>query len=242
MKVSILTPTHNRPHTLQRAIGAVRNQTFSHWEMLIVDDGDGSGYDLAQGCRDPRVKATMNGGKGQVAARNQALSRARGELIALLDDDDWWSDRTHLEMLVAQAAAGPALLHRHGWLVAEDAPQGAAHALFDHETTAQSLRQNNTILTSSLAYPKRFHEQLGAFDEQMGSYFDWDWLLRVLDAGYPLVTINTPGICTSVRADSASATPEREPRRRNFEAFCQKHALQLTIKNHAILHRELSAS
>ena len=84
MRVSILTPTHNRPKYLARALRSVLSQTHPDWEALVVDDGDGQGIKAALAMSDPRIKPGPNDGEGQVDARNTALKRATGDVIALL--------------------------------------------------------------------------------------------------------------------------------------------------------------
>ena len=238
MRVSVLIPTFNRPAYLTRALTSTLAQTHSDWEALVVDDGDGRGLEAALALGDRRIKPGRNGGKGQVDARNTALSRATGEVIALLDDDDLWKDPEHLALIVATLRNGPALVHRHSFMVYEEDGKEVRRELFDLPTTALSLRENNTVVASSLAYPRHFHDELGPFDTGVGSYWDWDWMLRVLDAGYPLHTLSTPGVHYTVHAGGASAVPAGSQRLANFEAFRQKHNLNITVKNHASLLEE----
>jgi glycosyltransferase involved in cell wall biosynthesis len=241
VRVSIVIPTFERARLLTRALGSIRAQTHPDWEALVIDDGHGQGIRAAEAFGDRRIRAWPNKGKGQVEARNTALQHATGEAVALLDDDDWWVDTAHLAQIVAVLRGGPALVHRPGWLVYEQDVQEIRREPFLHKTTPQSLRENNTVLASSLAYPKQFHDELGAFDPEVGSYYDWDWILRVLDAGYGLHTLPTPGVGYSVREDGASAVPDTPKRRANFEMFREKHGLQIVIKNHASLHAETAA-
>jgi hypothetical protein len=93
-------------------------------------------------------------------------------------------------------------------------------------------------LTSSLAYPRALHAELGPFDANVGGYFDWDWILRVLGAGYELRTLETPGVCYALHERNASGEVASPRRLRDFHAFVQKHGLVLAIKNHASLLEE----
>lgn len=205
MRVSVLIPTYNRPERLLRALCSLLLQTHTDWEACVVDDGDGRGLAAARALRDPRIQARRNDGRGQVDARNTALLQTTGDAVALLDDDDWWEDPEHLARVVRALATGPVLVHRHSFMVFEEAGEEVRREVFELPTTPQSLRENNTVVASSLAYPRAFHGELGPFDPLVGSYYDWDWLLRVLDAGYPISTIPTPGVCYTVHAGGASA-------------------------------------
>jgi glycosyltransferase involved in cell wall biosynthesis len=86
--VSVLTAAFRVPHLLDRALHSLLVQTDPHWEMVIAPD-DGADYNiLAQ--RDARVRIAHSGvvASGPGPARNRALAQARGQLIAVLDDDD----------------------------------------------------------------------------------------------------------------------------------------------------------
>ncbi len=240
MRVSIVVPTYNRPDYLTRALASVVAQSHIDWEALVIDDGDGRGLEAAQALGDSRIKPRKNDGQRQVYARNTALKHASGDVIALLDDDDLWHDTSHLGQIVEVLEQRPALVHRHSLMVYEEDGQEVKREVFALPTTPQSLHENNTVVASSLAYPKSFHDDLGPFDPEVGSYYDWDWILRVLDAGYPLHTITTPGVTYTVHASGMSAEAANPRRLKNFETFRAKHRLNVTIKNHASLLDESS--
>lgn len=87
--ISVVLPTRDRRELLSRAVGSVDRQTYQNWELLIVDDSsidDTPGY--VASLTDSRVRGLSGYGSGVCAARNIALARARGELIAYLDDDN----------------------------------------------------------------------------------------------------------------------------------------------------------
>jgi len=235
MRVSVTIPTYNRPDYLTRALSSLASQTHADWESLVVDDGDGLGAEAARLLGDPRVHTARNRRQGQISARNAALALATGEVIAWLDDDDAWEDAWHLERVVRTLADGPALVHQHGWVVREEGGVETSHERFTLPASRDILRRDNTLLTSSVAYPRALHAELGPFDEAVGGYFDWDWYLRVLGAGYPLVTLGTPGVVYTLHAGSGSAEVLNPRRVRDFGAFARKHALEPTIKNHASL-------
>ena len=237
MRVSVLMPTFNRPEYLERALKSVVSQTHTDWEALVVDDGDGRGLAAALSLNDTRIQALRNSGKGQVDARNTALRHATGDVVALLDDDDAWEDPEHLALVVTALQNGPALVHRHSFMVYEEDGEEVRREVFDLPTTASSLRENNTVVASSLSYPRRFHDELGLFDAGVGSYWDWDWILRVLDAGYSLHTIPTPGVRYTVHTEAQSAVAGNPRRLKNFRVFQEKHHLDVVIKNHASLLR-----
>jgi cellulose synthase/poly-beta-1,6-N-acetylglucosamine synthase-like glycosyltransferase len=89
--ISVLTATlGRRPAMLVEAVESVRAQTFADWEHIVVDDGS-----FRVPCIDG-VDVVHVTQRGLGPARNIGLERARGEAIALLDDDDVWLPH-HLE-------------------------------------------------------------------------------------------------------------------------------------------------
>lgn len=91
--VSIIMPTYNRARLIKQTIQSVRAQTFTNWELIIVDDGSGDNTEeIVAGVDDKRiffVNAGRIGINGRV--KNLGISRARGKLIAFIDSDDLWS-------------------------------------------------------------------------------------------------------------------------------------------------------
>jgi glycosyltransferase involved in cell wall biosynthesis len=232
--VSVILPTYNRPEMLRQALVSLQSQTVATWEAVVVDDGDGSGVDLVRGLADERIRALMNEGKGQVVARNRAVEQAQGDIIAWLDDDDWWGDTNHL-VRVLETLQKPALIHSHGYFVFADTNQRLP---YDLPATPESMRKDNTLLTSSVAYPKFFHDELGLLDTTVEGYFDWDWHLRVLNAGYELRTIESKDVCYRLHSGGRSNEAANPQRLKGFQAFKQKHQLDIEIKNHLQVFEE----
>jgi glycosyltransferase involved in cell wall biosynthesis len=234
--ISIVTPTHNRPALLLRTLRNVQAQRFSDWEMLVVDDGDGTGQAAAQSLGDPRIKAFKNTGKGQVDARNHALSHATGRIVHLLDDDDQWQDCDHLLGVAQKVGEDDGLAYRGGWLVHEHEDDGrwieTKRLNFDPPVSAASLRQDNTLLCSGVAYPRSLHAELGLFDPALNHYWDWDWYLRVTQ-NRRLQKLGPPVARISVRASSTSANPQAPDYVSFLSALAKKHGLNdLVPKNH----------
>ncbi len=103
-KVSIITPVYNSGEYIYDTINSVLAQTYTNWEMIIVDDCSTDNTRQIAECfckKDERIKLikhTKN--QGVATARNTALENASGEYIAFLDGDDLWSEKK-LEKQVA---------------------------------------------------------------------------------------------------------------------------------------------
>jgi pterin-4a-carbinolamine dehydratase len=235
---SIVIPTRNRPERVQRALASVIAQVRDDWEAIVVDDGDGEGIDAAHSFADLRITAVPNEGEGQVDARSTAIARAAGEIVCWLDDDDWWDDPQHLSLLAA-AHDPSAFFFRGGWIVDESTGE---REVFDHDASAVSLRKNNTILTSSLAYPRAAHAAVGPLDRLLGSYGDWDLILRLCDAGFRPRKLPGLGVCYGVHGANVSAVPDSAGRLAGFRGLVAKHGLDTEIHSHVTMHRRMTAS
>ena len=104
--VSVIVPTYNRADTIKRAIRSVQAQTFTDWELIVVDDGSTDNtVALIEGC-DPRLKLIRQENQGTAGARNAGLHASSGSYIAFLDSDDEWLPH-HLELCVGFLEALP---------------------------------------------------------------------------------------------------------------------------------------
>src|SRR5690242_15107234 len=103
-RISILMLTYNRPDFIRRAISSVCEQTFQSWELIIVQDGSNAETARLLGdwiAKDERIRYFPRGVVGSIAeASNAGLAMARGEYIAILDDDDAWRSPDKLAMQV----------------------------------------------------------------------------------------------------------------------------------------------
>lgn len=92
--VSIITPSHNSAPFISETIQSVLNQSFSDWELIIVDDcSTDNSVDVIQSFveRDSRIKLIqLSENSGAAVARNRAIEAAQGRYIAFLDSDDLW--------------------------------------------------------------------------------------------------------------------------------------------------------
>lgn len=93
--VSIITPVYNAERFVSQTIDSVLAQTYSNWEMIIINDGskDNSAQIIEEyQKKDSRIKFFTQKNAGSAAARNNGIRRAEGQYIALLDADDLWDN------------------------------------------------------------------------------------------------------------------------------------------------------
>lgn len=91
--VSIIMPSYNTGKYIVESIESVLRQTYSNWELIIVDDCSTDNTDevVASYLNDSRIKYLKNEkNSGAAVSRNYALREAKGKWIAFLDSDDLW--------------------------------------------------------------------------------------------------------------------------------------------------------
>lgn len=90
-KISVLMPVYNAERYLAEAIDSILHQTFSDFELLIINDGstDESGRILeAYAAKDDRIRLVTRENRGLIQTLNEMLTQARGEFLARMDADD----------------------------------------------------------------------------------------------------------------------------------------------------------
>ncbi len=116
MKFSIITPTFNRAHTIERAIKSMQNQSYKNWEMIISDDGSTDNTQeilkpyLNSDKRIKYFKNIQNGGVGK--ARNFGFKKIskNSDWIGFLDSDDIFVDNA-LELMKNKIEEFPEVKH-----------------------------------------------------------------------------------------------------------------------------------
>jgi glycosyltransferase involved in cell wall biosynthesis len=183
--VSIVIPTHNRPELLKRALDSVYAQTYTDFEVIVVDDGDAPrAHDVLSGYRSRPNFVYLETEKdtGGSATRNVGIGHARGEYVAFLDDDDEWLPKkleTQIPLLKeASAKVGFVFcavhnIHLDGRV--ETTPVNPDTR--DYSTIA--LIRFNGFMTSGLIVRKTVFDDVGMFDESLPSHQEADLILRI---------------------------------------------------------------
>lgn len=101
-QISAIIPIYNAQNTLNQCIDSILNQTFTDWELLLIDDGstDQSGELCDKyAAKDQRIKVVHKKNGGVSSARNTGLDHAKGNWITFVDSDDF-IDTTFLDSLI----------------------------------------------------------------------------------------------------------------------------------------------
>jgi len=99
-RVSIILPTWNGSKYITKALDSVLAQTFSDWELIIINDGSTDNTEEIVGeyvKKDKRVRYYYHNNKGQEQSRKYGIELSNGKYIAFIDDDDVWIDKNKIE-------------------------------------------------------------------------------------------------------------------------------------------------
>lgn len=189
--ISIIMPTFNRLGWLRAAVRSVFDQTLADWELIVVDDGSDEGtrdyLRALAAASDHSVRVFLRAHSGNPpAARNVALSEARGEYIAFLDSDDLWLPRK-LEMQIASLGEHPAREWSYTRSVLVDGAgrplEGARRLRYPENKDgwiAESLVRGEAAVTQSSVVARRDAiVRAGGYPEDLPICGDYELYLRL---------------------------------------------------------------
>ncbi|MCK5306495.1 MAG: glycosyltransferase [Candidatus Omnitrophica bacterium] len=181
--VSIIIPTYNRARIIKRAVKSVLEQTYTNFELIIIDDGSTDNTaEIINSYKDERVIYIKNNkNSGQTIARNIGLKKAKGEYIAFLDSDDEW----HIDYLEKQVAVLNELSDEYGLvyckckrLVNNKASFIPSRIIKEEDIKVEWLKENFTTLQAVLL-KRQYLKECGYLDERMTAIEDWDFFIRL---------------------------------------------------------------
>lgn len=154
-KVSIIIPVYNAEKYIRETVDCVKAQTYSNWELLLVEDGSTDESlrileEMEKG--DARIHVLKQKNSGAARARNHGLSKAEGRFVAYLDADDLWSP-DKLEKQLAFMAEKDAAFSFTGYEFADEKGQETGK-IVKVPTTIQYKQalKNTTIFTSTVMF------------------------------------------------------------------------------------------
>lgn len=142
--VSVIIPAYNVENYIEEAITSVQNQTYPHWELLVVNDGstDATKEKAAKmALSDSRLHLLNQANGGSAHARNTGLANAKGDYVAFLDGDDLWKPTFLEELLKAKENAGVAMAYcGYAHLYSCGIKRGFRHRYADGDVLLASIK------------------------------------------------------------------------------------------------------
>lgn len=181
--ISVVVPAYNAERTILETIQSVQKQTFSDFEIIVIDDGStDKTVELLKTVQDSRLKVFSYSNGGLPVARNRGISQSIGAFITFLDADDLWtSDK--LELQLAALQKNPKAGLAYSWtLIMDEKGENfyPGKSLSFEGNVYPKLLLSNFIASGSNAMLRREAiESVGEFDAELRSCEDWDYWLRV---------------------------------------------------------------
>lgn len=192
-KVSVIVPAYNRSALIAECIQSVLDQTYTDWELIVVDDG--STDDTASVVRrfGDRVTLLRQANAGACAARNAGFQASTGDLVSFLDSDDTMLPG-NLATLVAQLDARPDADVAYGWYYWTDAAgffNDLQQPIFEGRVLPQLVLDEVIMMGTALVRRARVAE-IGGFDVSVGFMEHWDFFLRLARIGCLFTCCRSP--------------------------------------------------
>lgn len=184
--ISVIIPAYNAARTIRRCIQSVLDQTYTEWEMIIVDDGSKDDtLDICQSYDDSRIRVLHKENGGVSSARNHGLKFAQGDYIAFIDSDDF-IEIDYLQHL-SQGLGYDIVISGYCY---ENTPESSSFRLKLANREAVGCELSKLINADQLCYPwgrlfkrsiiETYHIR---FDEAMrfaeDNVFNWEYLCHI---------------------------------------------------------------
>ena len=185
--ISVLMSVHNDARFLDSAVKSIRAQSFTNFELLVMDDGssDSSPAILARHAQqDPRIRIFTQDNRGLVVALNRLLGEARAPLVARMDADDIAQpDRFALQHSFLQDRKDVGCLGTHADLIDEDGQlltRAPARGL-THDVIMADARRGIPVLHPSIMLRTDALRAIGGYRTPFRTAQDYDLYLRLAE-------------------------------------------------------------
>lgn len=188
-KVAIITRTKDRPQFLKRAIKTIEQQTYSDYIHVIFNDGgDKEKIEAIVGKNTQNRVLVHSESIGLVKALNKAIQSVDSDYIAILDDDDTWApERLEKTIAYLDQTKEKAVVVKMDIVIEEvdgDTIRFVSQSLHpqsgEGEISLFKQCYQNYVSNGVITYGRDVYDELGGYDETLGTAEDWDFGIRLL--------------------------------------------------------------
>lgn len=217
---SIIIPTYNRFHILGRAILSAISQTFTDFELIIIDDGSTDDtQSLINSFSDNRINSIYKNNGGVSAARNYGVTHANGHYLVFLDSDDTlYPDALEVIYQSAHLNDFPSIVFSDLETRAKDGTSVLRSARNPYRT-GQGI---GIFMTGAYAIRAEFFKKLGGFDELINFGENAELKIRIEKNQFSYCLTDRP-VCIYYESDSGGSK-NLENRIRSNEYIIRKHS------------------
>lgn len=207
--VSVVIPMYNRQNVIGRAIESVLRQTFTNFEVIIIDDcSSDNSCSVVEQYTDSRIKLIRcDENHGANYCRNIGIKESTGKYIAFQDSDDEWT-KDKLEIQIQYMIEKDASVSFSPYIYADSneiIPSNYLELSSDKELLRTTLKKYNVVGTPTLVIRKDIVNTVGVFDDKMPRLQDYEYVLRIIQK-YNIVCC--PHILLRVYTDNQRITSD----------------------------------
>lgn len=187
--VTVVIAAYNASHYISQALDSVKAQTFTNYEVIVVNDGSDDREELERVLNSHPLPITylFQENRGVSAARNAAINIAKGEFYAQLDADDQWTpDYLEVQLQILRHHPDAVLVYPNAIIVGaagEPGPEFMKITPSEGEVNFERLvAQQCTVMTCVTARLSAIKD-VGMFDESLRRCEDFDLWLRIVKSG-----------------------------------------------------------
>lgn len=223
--VSVVLPTYNRGDIVGRSIESVLEQTYTDFELIVVDDASSDETDRVVEEFDAQIRYVKHEvNRGAAAARNTGIREAGGDIIAFQDSDDVWKEHKLERQMDAFESADNdiGVVYTGTWRERDGSRTyiPGANVSPKEGDVRESLLEQNFVTPQAAAVRAECFERVGTFDQNLPPLEDWELWLRIAER-YKFRFVDEPLVIAYLGSDSISRDDERKVRAR--ERIVRKH-------------------
>lgn len=181
VKVSVVIPTYNRGSLIARALNSVLAQTFTDYEIIVIDDGSKDNTQNVLSAFEGKLRYVYQPNGGIARARNRGIELSLGQYIAFLDSDDYWApEKLEIQSKILDFNPKVGIVYGRMPIVNEAGdilgmkPNGISGKNFQ-----ELLRVWGDLPTSSVMTRKECFQKVGVFDPELPPMEDIDMWIRI---------------------------------------------------------------
>jgi len=232
-KVSIMMPVYNGEKYVESAIQSILDQTYLHWELIVVNDGSTDQTPtILEKFQDNRIKIIHQKNQGEAVARNTALKSMDGEFLSFLDADDLYFPE-FLETMTGFLSNQPEIdaCYCDGWYI--DTKDQILTQLssqrrgpFEGDIFEPLIRASDVFgpPTCTLIRRNLVHKHQIQFDPQIVIGPDWDFFIKIAQFSF-WKYLDFQGVKYRVHQTNITITTSSSKRRESL-AICRENAIR----------------
>jgi len=194
-KISVVIPVHNGEKTIQETINSILDQTFTDFELIIINDGSSDRtVEIIGNNPDSRIKLYSYPNKGLSASRNRGIQRSQGDYISFIDADDLWTkDKLASQYHALQATptaaiaySGTSRMDEHSKILYNIGLANLRGKVYSYLLLRDIVGSGSNPLIQRQAMLDLL--ATGGFDESLKAAEDWDFWIK-LSAKYEFIDV-----------------------------------------------------